>query len=48
MRATYMYDAGDVRVIDVPDPAIKHPADAPSWVQALLSGPQTPSQPASA
>jgi len=28
MRATYMYGAGDVRVIDVPDPAIKHPADA--------------------
>jgi threonine dehydrogenase-like Zn-dependent dehydrogenase len=28
MRATYMYGAGDVRVIDVPDPAIKHPTDA--------------------
>src|SRR6266851_1474263 len=28
MRATYMYGAGDVRVIDVPHPAIKHPADA--------------------
>jgi threonine dehydrogenase-like Zn-dependent dehydrogenase len=28
MRATYMYGAGDVRVIDIPDPAIKHPADA--------------------
>ena len=28
MRATYMYGAGDVRVIDVPDPVIKHPTDA--------------------
>ncbi len=28
MRATYMYGAGDVRVVDVPDPAIMHPADA--------------------
>ncbi len=28
MRATYMYGVGDVRVIDVADPAIKHPADA--------------------
>src|SRR5712692_6057400 len=28
MRATYMYGAGDFRVIDVPHPAIKHPADA--------------------
>ena len=23
MRATFMYGAGDVRVIDVPDPALK-------------------------
>lgn len=28
MRATYMYGAGDVRVIDVPDPVVKHPTDA--------------------
>jgi threonine dehydrogenase-like Zn-dependent dehydrogenase len=28
MRATYMYGAGDVRVIDVPDPAITAPTDA--------------------
>ena len=28
MRATYMYGAGDVRVIDVPDPVIKEPTDA--------------------
>jgi threonine dehydrogenase-like Zn-dependent dehydrogenase len=28
MRATFMYGAGDVRVIDVPDPAVKHPTDA--------------------
>ncbi|HZX07452.1 alcohol dehydrogenase catalytic domain-containing protein, partial [Kribbella sp.] len=27
MRATYMYGAGDVRVIDVPDPVIKQPTD---------------------
>ena len=28
MRATYMYGAGDVRVIDVPDPKIEQPTDA--------------------
>ena len=28
MRAAFMYGAGDVRVIDVPDPALKHPTDA--------------------
>lgn len=28
MRAAYMYGAGDVRVVDVPDPTIKHPTDA--------------------
>ncbi|WP_132296505.1 alcohol dehydrogenase catalytic domain-containing protein [Kribbella sp. VKM Ac-2568] len=28
MRATYMYGAGDVRVIDVPDPVIQQPTDA--------------------
>ena len=28
MRATYLYGAGDVRVIDVPDPAVQHPTDA--------------------
>jgi threonine dehydrogenase-like Zn-dependent dehydrogenase len=28
MRATYLYGAGDVRVIDVPDPVIKQPTDA--------------------
>ncbi|MFG1820166.1 alcohol dehydrogenase catalytic domain-containing protein [Kribbella sp. NPDC049174] len=28
MRATYMYKAGDVRVIDVPDPVIQEPTDA--------------------
>jgi threonine dehydrogenase-like Zn-dependent dehydrogenase len=28
MRATFMYGAGDVRVIDVPDPTLKRPSDA--------------------
>jgi threonine dehydrogenase-like Zn-dependent dehydrogenase len=28
MRATYMYGAGDVRVVDVPDAGIRHPTDA--------------------
>jgi threonine dehydrogenase-like Zn-dependent dehydrogenase len=28
MRATYMYGAGDVRVIDAPDPAIRNATDA--------------------
>lgn len=28
MRAVYMYGAGDVRVIDVPEPTIKNPTDA--------------------
>ena len=28
MRATFMYGAGDVRVIDVPDPKIQQPTDA--------------------
>ena len=28
MRATLMYEAGDVRVIDVPDPSIVEPTDA--------------------
>ena len=28
MRATYIYGAGDIRVINVPDPAIQQPADA--------------------
>ncbi|WP_053207490.1 alcohol dehydrogenase catalytic domain-containing protein [Jiangella muralis] len=28
MRATYLYGAGDVRVIDIPEPAIQQPADA--------------------
>ena len=28
MRATYIYGAGDVRVIDLPDPAIQQPTDA--------------------
>jgi len=28
MRATYMYGAGDVRVIDVPSPTIQNPTDA--------------------
>jgi len=28
MRATYLYGAGDVRVIDVPDPVIQQPTDA--------------------
>ncbi|WP_432876135.1 zinc-binding dehydrogenase [Kribbella sp. CA-245084] len=28
MRATYLYGAGDVRVIDVPDPVIEQPTDA--------------------
>ena len=28
MRATYLYGAGDVRVIDVPDPKIEHATDA--------------------
>ena len=28
MRATYLYGAGDVRVVDAPDPIIKEPTDA--------------------
>jgi len=28
MRATFMYGAGDVRVVDVPDPIIQEPTDA--------------------
>jgi threonine dehydrogenase-like Zn-dependent dehydrogenase len=28
MRATLMYGAGDVRVQDVPDPAVQEPTDA--------------------
>jgi threonine dehydrogenase-like Zn-dependent dehydrogenase len=28
MRATYIYGAGDIRVINVPDPAIQQPTDA--------------------
>jgi len=28
MRATYMYGAGDVRVIDVPEPTLQQPTDA--------------------
>lgn len=28
MRATFMYGAGDVRVVDVPDPSVKEPTDA--------------------
>lgn len=28
MRATYMYGAGDVRVIDIPDPKLREPTDA--------------------
>jgi threonine dehydrogenase-like Zn-dependent dehydrogenase len=28
MRATYMYGAGDVRVIDAPEPTIVNPTDA--------------------
>ncbi|HET7901992.1 MAG TPA: alcohol dehydrogenase catalytic domain-containing protein [Candidatus Nanopelagicales bacterium] len=28
MRATYIYGAGDVRVIDAPDPGLQQPADA--------------------
>jgi threonine dehydrogenase-like Zn-dependent dehydrogenase len=28
MRATYIYGAGDIRVVNVPDPAIEQPSDA--------------------
>jgi threonine dehydrogenase-like Zn-dependent dehydrogenase len=28
MRATLMYEAGDVRIEDVPDPSIQEPTDA--------------------
>ncbi|GAA1555765.1 zinc-binding dehydrogenase [Kribbella lupini] len=28
MKATYLYGAGDVRVVDVPDPTVKEPTDA--------------------
>ncbi|WBB67729.1 zinc-dependent alcohol dehydrogenase family protein [Micromonospora sp. WMMD812] len=39
MRATYMYGAGDVRVIDVPDPALEQPTDAlVRLVQACICG----------
>jgi len=29
VRVTYLYGAGDVRVVDVPDPAAEQPTDAP-------------------
>ena len=38
MRATYMYGAGDVRVIDVPDPMIQQPTDALVRVRACVCG----------
>jgi threonine dehydrogenase-like Zn-dependent dehydrogenase len=39
MRATYMFGAGDVRVVDVPDPAIQQPTDAlVRVVQACVCG----------
>lgn len=39
MRATFMYGAGDVRVIDVPDPALEQPTDAVVRVlQACVCG----------
>src|SRR5689334_2359171 len=28
MKATYLYGAGDVRVVDLPDPIVKEPTDA--------------------
>ena len=28
MRATYIYGAGDIRVIDVPDPVVQQRTDA--------------------
>ena len=39
MRATFMYGAGDVRVIDVPDPTLQQPTDAlVRVVQACVCG----------
>jgi threonine dehydrogenase-like Zn-dependent dehydrogenase len=39
MRATFMYGAGDVRVIDVPDPKLQQPTDAlVRVVQACVCG----------
>jgi threonine dehydrogenase-like Zn-dependent dehydrogenase len=39
MRATFMFGAGDVRVIDVPDPALRQPTDAVvRVVQACICG----------
>ncbi|WP_433125529.1 alcohol dehydrogenase catalytic domain-containing protein [Micromonospora sp. CA-240977] len=39
MRATFMYSAGDVRVVTVPDPVVKHPSDAVvRVVQACVCG----------
>ncbi|MBB2947265.1 threonine dehydrogenase-like Zn-dependent dehydrogenase [Actinoplanes lutulentus] len=39
MRATFMYGAGDVRVIDVPDPTLQQPTDAVvRVVQACICG----------
>jgi threonine dehydrogenase-like Zn-dependent dehydrogenase len=39
MRATFMYGAGDVRVIDVPDPKLQNPTDAVvRIVQACICG----------
>jgi threonine dehydrogenase-like Zn-dependent dehydrogenase len=39
MRATFMYGAGDVRVINVPDPVIQQPTDAlVSIVRACICG----------
>jgi threonine dehydrogenase-like Zn-dependent dehydrogenase len=39
MRATFMYGAGGVRVIDVPDPSLQQPTDAlVRVVQACICG----------
>jgi threonine dehydrogenase-like Zn-dependent dehydrogenase len=41
MRATVMYEAGDVRVEDVPDPTIVEPTDALIRVTAPASAAAT-------
>jgi hypothetical protein len=41
MRSTFTYAAGDVRVQDVPDPAIVEPTDAIMRVRAPVSAAAT-------
>jgi hypothetical protein len=48
MRATLMYEAGDVRIEDVPDSAIKRPTDALAFVARFVPETKGRSHPVSA